>query len=136
MAISNNIVRVGIVSTVDPETMTATGIFPDKDNTVSGPLQIMTQGSGEDKYYWLPNVGDYVKCLMEQNNTTSLNSGSIIGTFFNEVNPVPSGAGAGKRILNFGDGTTIEYDKNSHTLSINCVGKIMINGSEIHLNDS
>ena len=60
MAISNNIVRVGIVSTVDPETMTATVIFPDKDNTLSGPLQIMTQGSGEDKYYWLPNVGDYL----------------------------------------------------------------------------
>ena len=135
MATDNNIIREGIVSTVDPETMTATVIFPDKDNTVSGPLKIGTQGSREDKMAWLPLPGDPVACVMKQNNTTSLNQGFIICTFFNEQNKPPDDIGTGKRILNFGDGTKTTYDKNSHELRIDCVGKIYINGSEIHLNE-
>lgn len=135
MAISNNLIRDGIVSTVDASTMTATVYFPDKDNTVSGPLQILGRGGGGVKDFWLPEPGDYVKCLMNQNNTTSLNQGCILGTYFNNQNPVPSGAKIGKRILDFGDGTTIVYDKNTQELNINCAGVIKINGSEIHLND-
>lgn len=135
MAISNNLIRDGIVSTVDAKTMTATVYFPDKDNTVSGPLQILGRGGGGVKDFWLPEPGDCVKCLMNQNNTTSLNQGCILGTYFNNQKPVPNGAEVGKRVLDFGDGTTITYDKNSHELNINCAGVIKINGSEIHLND-
>lgn len=72
---------------------------------------------------------------MNPNNVTSLNQGCIIGTYFNQVNQVPNNADIDKRILDFGDGTRIEYDKKTHTLSINCVGLIKINGKEIHLND-
>ena len=135
MTISNNLIRNAIVSTVDPTKMTATVIFLDKDNITSGPLQITGRGGKTVKDFWLPEPGDYVTCLMNPNNVTSLNQGCIIGTYFNQENQVPNNADIDKRILDFGDGTRIEYDKKTHTLSINCVGLIKINGKEIHLND-
>ena len=54
----DSIVRIGIVSSVDLSNRTARVIFRDKNNMVSGPLKVVTQGSA-----WLPIIGQMALCL-------------------------------------------------------------------------
>lgn len=134
MATNNHTVRDGIVDVVYPDKMAARVIFPDSDNTPSAILPICTQGSRQTKLFWLPVPGESVVCIMKQNNTTSLNQGFIIGSYFNDEDIPPENSGDGIRMLDFGDGTTIKYDRGSKELSINCAGGVKINGTRIDLN--
>ncbi len=129
-----NIIRIGEISSVNPNDMTARVTFPDKDDVVSGDLKIITQGSQQTKKYWLPVPKEPVLCIMLPNNTTSLNQGFIIGSYFTAQNVVPANSGEGKRLIDFGDGTIISYDRNAKELNINCAGGIKINGTRIDLN--
>lgn len=129
-----NLVRVGEVSTVNPAKMTATVIFREKGSMVSGELKIITFGSQQTKFFWLPVPGEPVICLMLPNNSTSLNQGFIMGSYYTEKNLPNENMGEGKRVLDFGDGTVISYDRNSKELLINCAGGVKINGTRIDLN--
>ncbi|MEG1413469.1 MAG: phage baseplate assembly protein V [Acidaminococcaceae bacterium] len=120
-------VRVGIISTVTPENMTARVAFPDEIDTasgkelVSGELVVLGRGTRGTKDFWMPNVGDQVVCLFPENGK---NAGYIAGTIFNAQDRPPEGAGKGKLIL--------EHDGD---MLINCTGVIKINGRAIHLNE-
>ncbi len=52
-----NLIRDGIVSSTDPSTMTARVTFPDRDDLVSYPLEVLSHGSQDNKHYWMPGVG-------------------------------------------------------------------------------
>ena len=74
-----NLIRDGIVSSTDPSNMTVRVTFPDRDDLVSYPLEVLSHGSQDNKHYWMPGVGEQVLCLfLPQNN--NLSQGYILGT--------------------------------------------------------
>ncbi|MFD2084386.1 hypothetical protein ACFSND_03970 [Brevibacillus brevis] len=58
-----NILRVGIVSSVDERDATARVVFGDREDVVSYNMDILSRGSFLLKDYWLPDVNEQVWCL-------------------------------------------------------------------------
>ncbi|MGG1442166.1 phage baseplate assembly protein V [Brevibacillus laterosporus] len=127
-----NLIRVGRVSVVYPERCTARVLFDDRDNLVSSELPMLGRGSLSNKDYWLPDVNEMVWCLFLP---TGNQQGVILGTIFNKEDPPPPDIqDKDKRHLLFGDGTSIEYDRKNHTLTIDLPdpdGTVVINGKLI-----
>lgn len=126
-----NLIRFGKISSVDPAKATARVVFSDRDDLVSAELPIL-QGVGlKNKSYMLPDVGESVVCLMTPNADDG--SGFILSSFYTDKVPPPAQS-QDISCIKFEDGTTISYDRAGHTLSINCVGTIKINGRRVEIN--
>lgn len=125
-----NLIRIGRVSSLVPELMAVRVVFEDKDSLVSDELPVMTFGSGRNKMYWLPDVGEQVCCLMLPNGH---NAGICIGSFYSKAEP-PKISDGEKRRIDFGDGSFIQFDRATGNLDITCTGNITINGKTINLN--
>lgn len=129
------IIRVGNVSSVNPEAMTCRVVFRDMDNTVSDELPLLNTGSLYCKEYWLPAVNEQVVCLMLPNSGGTGNSeGIVLGSFFNEADP-PVKTGIGIRRIDFGDGSYVEHDSNNGNLTIKATGTITIKGTTVKINE-
>ena len=127
MAINGNVVAVGIVSTVNPKEGTVKVLLPAKDNKITGDLSVVTRGTQAHKDYWIPAIGEQVLCLFDMDG---INHGWVLGAVWSIVDaPVVSDANI--RQIRFSDGTKISYDNSKHTLDIQCVGTININGNTI-----
>lgn len=127
-----NLIRFGVVSEVIPEKCAARVTFQDRDNLVSAELPVLQASCLQNAFYSLPDVGDNVVCLMCPNDQNG--SGFILGSFYNEKNPAPA-QDENISMIKFQDGTTISYNRESHLLSVKCVGNIKINGKRIDLNE-
>lgn len=125
-------VRIGTVSSVNVENNTARVKFDDKDGTVSPELHILHRYSGKNRDYWVPDIEDQVVCIFA-NNDKNFSTGWILGSYFDEKHP-PQVQSLDIMRLDFADGSYMEYDRGTHALTINVVGKIKINGATIHLN--
>lgn len=129
------IIRIGNVSSVNPETMTCRVVFPDMDSNVSAELPLLNNGSLYCKEYWLPAVNEQVVCLMLPNDGgTGNNEGIVLGSFFNEVD-TPVKTGTGIRRIDFGDGSYMEHDSNTGNLTIQATGTITIKGAVVRINE-
>ena len=93
----------------------------------------MQPAGAKNKFYSLVDVGDSVLCLMCPSDVEG-NGGYVIGSRYDDKNPPPAQA-QDISMIKFSDGTTLSYNRASHALNINCVGKIFIKGKEIHLNE-
>ncbi|MDX5091601.1 phage baseplate assembly protein V [Lactobacillus crispatus] len=124
-----NLVRVGIVSSVDYQKGTAKVAFEDRDDMVSPDLQILGKNSYSNKDYWLPEPEEQVLCLFLPNGNAQ---GFILGSLYNDEDKLPI-KNKNKRHVRFGDGTFIDYDRETHTLTIDFLlpGKIVINNAEV-----
>lgn len=135
------LVRVGIVSSTNPEKNTVRVIFEDKDNLVSGDLRIVHRGSVGNKEYWMPDVGDECVCIFPTNDESCFD-GYVLGTLFNEKDK-PNAKSQDVSRIDFKDGTFIEYDRDKHAMKIECKGtldivcdkEITIKGEKIYLNE-
>lgn len=127
------LIRVGIVSSTNPEKNTVRVTFEDKDNLVSGELRILHRGSSAVKDYWMPAVNDEVVCIFPTNDENYCD-GYVVGSLFNEKDK-PNAKKQEITRTDFSDGTFIEYDLKSHTLKIECAGNIYIKGKKIYLNE-
>ena len=118
-----NLVKVAIVKTYYPERHTAVVQFKDHDEILSAELPILTPFSQDNKAYFplKPEQKVIILFLPVGENT----DGFIIGTLYDTDNPSPV-SNKDKFHIAFEDGTTIEYDKNSHKLFIHSVGDIEI----------
>lgn len=115
-----NLVRFGKVSSVNPSLVAARVEFEDKGGMVSHPLPIIVPGSLKNKHYHLPDVGEDVVCLFLPNG---IQRGFVLGSFFNVNNPAPVSS-PDKEHVTFSDGTVVEYDRGSHTLTVAVQGTI------------
>ncbi len=127
-----SMIRKGTVCDINPTAMAVRVEFNDKDSLPSAELPILCRGAGGNKDYWLPDVGDQVVCIFE-NNDINTSSGWVLGTYFTEKHP-PQVANAEIRRIDFGDGSYMEFDRAKGSLKIQCTGPITINGSTINLN--
>lgn len=134
MSVLRRMVRVGRVSSINPNEMSARVTFPDMDDSVSDDLPIMTFGSQTAKSYWMPDIDEQVLCLMLPNTSgKGSNDGFIIGSFFSDADK-PVKMGAGIRRIDFGDGSFMEHDRTTGNLKIVATGDITIQGKSISLN--
>lgn len=113
--------RFGFISALQPDTGKARVRFPE-DGIVSDWLPLIQPKTKGDKYYYMPDEGEHVACMMDEH----LESGVILGAIYSKANT--PGAHQGKDIfsIEFSDGTFIKYDRGEGKLTLNCVGKIEI----------
>jgi len=120
--ILKNLIRVGIVSSTNPEKCTARVAFEDRSAVVSFDLPILVRGSLQNKDYWMPDPGEHVVCLFLPSGNAQ---GFILGSLYSEKDKPPITDG-NKRHITFPDGTKIEYDRVTHTMTIDIKGSINI----------
>ncbi|WP_302360352.1 phage baseplate assembly protein V [uncultured Megasphaera sp.] len=129
------IIRIGNVSSVNPEKMTCRVVFRDMDDAVSDELPLLNTGSAYCRDYWLPVVNEQVVCLMFPNSGGTGNSaGIVLGSFFNEVDE-PIKTGTGIRRIDFGDGSYMEHDSNTGNMTVQATGTITIKGATVKINE-
>jgi len=125
-----NILRVGRVSSVNPSNCSARVTFEDRSDVVSYELPILVKGSLHTFDYWLPAVHESVLCMFMPNGSAQ---GFIVGSFYSAINSPPM-MDENKRYVAFSDGTSIEYDLSTHTLSVTAEGPIKITATgDIHV---
>lgn len=135
MSMLRRVIRIGNVSSLNPDNMSCRVTFPDMDDAVSRELPILNTGSGAGKMYWLPSVGEQVLCLMiPSQGGRGSNDGVVLGSFFNSVDK-PVRTGEGIRRIDFGDGSYVEHDRNTGNLTIKATGIVSITGATIRLNE-
>jgi phage baseplate assembly protein V len=121
-AVLKNLARVGRVSSINPANATVRVVFEDRENMVSYDLPVIVRQSMRNKDYWLPDVGEQVLCLFLPSGNAQ---GFVLGAFYSDED-LPPVNDANKRHVRFDDGTSVEYDRKSHRLSIRCKGDIDI----------
>jgi len=121
---SRNMIRYGKVSSVNAKLHTVRVAFADKSGVVSHALPVVVPGSLKNKHYNLPDVDEDVVCLFLPNG---MQRGFVLGSFYN-VNNQPPVSSADKDHVTFSDGTVMEYDRASKTLTVNAVGTVNITG--------
>ncbi|WP_196590600.1 phage baseplate assembly protein V [Pectinatus frisingensis] len=125
-------VKKGVVSSVNAENGSVRVTFEDADNNVSAELPILNRGSGGNKDYWLPDVGEQVVCIFETNDK-NMSSGWVIGSYFSDQAKPPVQDKDIHRFT-FSDGSYIEHNRSSHEMTIKCVGHLRIIGAKVDIN--
>lgn len=109
--------RVGIVQAQDvigPHCRVRV-TFRERNQMISWWLPIIRHGAQNDKDFWIPDIGEQVGCLMDDHDE----DGCVLGTFFSQPDHTQNGMTGDKRNLTVKDGAVFEYDRNSHTLTVN-----------------
>jgi phage baseplate assembly protein V len=119
------LIRIGIVTQVNPEKGSVRVKLPDADGEISDELPVLFKKTGKDKDYWMPDIGEHVLCVFLPYGPEQ---GFVIGAFYSEVDKVPVTDKNKKRIA-FEDGTYMEYDKKQRKLRANLNGDSEINVS-------
>ena len=109
-------IRIGIVSSIDPEKGTAKITFPDRDDIVSRDLPVVVPCTLEDKWYYMPDVGERVRVLFDPEAPTR---GCILGSYYDDVRKPPEHDDANIQYVLFKDNTLVRYDRKLHTMTIN-----------------
>lgn len=137
-----NLIRIGEVTSINPEAFTARVRFEDRDNVESYDLRILVRGSLRDKFFHMPDVGENVLCLFLP---SGVEAGFILGAYY----PAPLDRPAASEditAVQYEDGTRIEYDRESKKLQIdipentgeiviNCAGPVTVNSPKIDLGE-
>ena len=117
--------RFGIVSKIDLKTVQARVSFQD-DGCTSFWLPILQRKTMNDKFFVLPDVGEEVACLMDENSE----DGVILGAVYSSED-VPVIDSEKQMSMNLEDGSLINVDKENETLTIS-FKKIVLVGDIKH----
>lgn len=119
-------IRVGEVTSIDPQKHTARVSFPEDDNNTSYELAVLCRNSFSNRDYGMPDVGEDVLCLFLPDG---IEDGFIVGSFYaGEVTP-PT-ADQDERKVIFADGASVTYNRKTHSLDV------VIGSSKIHADQS
>jgi len=114
-------IRYGKITELDAAKGLARVKFED-DDIVSDWLQIVSKNSKSTKTESWFDVDEFVACAMDEHNE----EGVIVGALYHEGNEPPIGDKDTVGVT-FPDGTTISYNRSSHTLNVNCTGNGIVN---------
>lgn len=122
-----DMIFIGNISSTIPEEGKAVVTRLDREGVVTAPLSVLNRGAASAKDYWMPAIDDQVLCIMLPNRAgRGFSDGFIIGTFFSQADPTPSGSGDGKRVLDVPGDMTLNV---GGTLAINSSsGDVVVNG--------
>ena len=93
----------------------------EEEGFVSGWLKMGVMRAGADSFIFPYDINEHVYCQMDEN----FEYGVVCGAVYDEGNK-PEGAQKGIIRLKFRDNSTLEYDGNSHTLSLDIKGDISV----------
>ena len=125
--------RFGIVSQINPVLAQARVNFADDEST-SYWLPIIQNKTMKDKFFVMPDIGEEVACLMDENSE----DGVILGAIYSSVD-LPVVTSEKQISLNLENSSLINIDKETNTLTItfeniNLNGNINHNGVLINTN--
>ncbi|OAE45769.1 baseplate protein [Enterobacter cloacae] len=106
--------QTGIICDIDEKVVRVRITLPECDNLRSNWLPVLQRNTQENKDYWLPDIGEQVEALLDDNGE----DGVVLGTVYSTVDTAPL-ASRDKRYVHFSDGAAFEYDRKSHQLTIN-----------------
>lgn len=106
--------QTGIVSDIDETSVRVRVTLPECDNLKSNWLAVLQRNSQDNKDYWLPDMGEQVEVLLDNNGE----DGVVLGAVYSTVDTAPV-ASRDKRYVQFSDGAAFEYDRSTHQLTIN-----------------
>ena len=104
--------RFGIVSQIDPINVQARVSFEDDEST-SFWLPVLQTKTLKDKFYAMPDIGEQVACLMDENSEDGVILGAIYST--EDVSTTQSEK---QLSVNLEDGSYINADKENQTLTV------------------
>lgn len=107
------IFATGTVSAIDERTVRARVRLPDHDNLRTAWLDVLQRNTQNNKDYWLPDIGEQVKVLLDANG----DDGIILGAVYSDKDK-PVIADLNKRRIDFADGAFMEYDRKNSTMTI------------------
>ena len=110
--------RFGVVVGVDEARGMVRVQYTDMDGEVSYWLAVLKPKTLKDKAYWMPDIGEHVAVLIDEN----AEEGVVLGAIYSSADSVPV-ANRDKCHIKFEDGTWIEYDRAQHKL------KAFVNGN-------
>lgn len=104
--------RFGIVSQINPILVQARVHFGDDDST-SYWLPVLQTKTLKDKFYVMPDIGEQVVCLMDENSE----DGVILGAIYSTEDK--AAINTEKQLsMNLDDGSSINADKENQTLTV------------------
>ncbi|EPZ9322167.1 phage baseplate assembly protein V [Salmonella enterica subsp. enterica] len=106
--------QTGIISDIDEVKVCVRVTLPECDNLRTHWLPILQRNTQNNKDYWLPDVGEQVEVLLDDNGE----DGVVLGAVYSSVDTAPV-ASLDKRYVQFADGAAFEYDRKEHQLTIN-----------------
>lgn len=104
--------RFGIVSQIDPINVQARVSFEDDEST-SFWLPVLQTKTLKDKFYAMPDIGEQVACLMDENSEDGVILGAIYST-----EDVSAMQNEKQLSVNLEDGSYINADKENQTLTV------------------
>jgi phage baseplate assembly protein V len=114
--------RVGLVKQQDLQNARVRVAFPDRDQLLSYWLPILSAKTQNDKFYWIPDIGEQVVCLMDEHDE----AGTVLGAIYSSADTPPVQS-ADKYHMSFKDGASLEYDRAAHALAISLPSGATIN---------
>ena len=117
--------RFGIVTQINPVTVQARVNFADDEST-SYWLPIIQSKTMKDKFFVMPDIGEEVACLMDENSE----EGVILGAIYSSVD-LPVVTSEKQISVNLENSSLINIDKETNTLTIT-FKNINLNGNINH----
>lgn len=118
----NQMIRIGTVKTLYPETGRVRVTIADADGLLSYTLPVLYPKTHADRHYHMPDAGEHVICVFLP---IGLEQGFVIGAFYSAADPVPV-SDPDKHHIRFKDGTFIEYDRKAGVMEVRCVNEIIV----------
>ena len=120
--IRGDYLRVGKVVAIDEKTARVRCVLEDLDEMVTWWLPVLHHKTQDDKSYWLPDIGEEVLIGFLHHG---IEHGFILGSIYNEKDEPPV-FDKDKAHIRFKDGSILEYDRRTHTLTLDIKGDITI----------
>ena len=118
-AISMNLeLRAGIIKEILADKGKVIVSLEQDDDSDSYELSVLQRNTLKNRHYHLPDVGEQVYVLMDEQAT----EGMVLGSIYSEADPPPID-NANKYYLEFEDGTSVEYDRKEHSLKLKVSSK-------------
>ncbi|EFD0091231.1 phage baseplate assembly protein V [Escherichia coli] len=106
--------QTGIISDIDEVKVCVRVTLPECDDLRTNWLPILQRNTQDNKDYWLPDIGEQVEVLLDDNGE----DGVVLGAVYSSVDTPPV-TDKDKRYVRFSDKAAIEYDRKQHQLTIN-----------------
>ena len=121
-------IKFGYITELSIQDGTVRVHFTD-DDIVSNPLQVIVQGSKEDKYSFPFAINEHVSCLMDEN----CEFGVVLGAIYSTKNKPDAGVSNNSIDVNINNKLKLKIDRNTGDLKIESNGTVKITATKTEI---
>ncbi|MGO4521118.1 phage baseplate assembly protein V [Dyella sp. 2RAF44] len=123
-----NMLMIGVVELLDEE---AARVRVDVDGLLTDWIPWGTRRAGPDADWWAPEPGEQVLVGCPYGDPSQ---GVVICSIFQDAYPAPANLKTKRRVA-FGDGSSVEYDREAHALTVTVgTGSVVVNCKTANVN--